>query len=90
MRLSPSVSYNPAKYGGLLALSPRGEKLIRYGAVSRIRMFLGLLDPDPLVRKKPIPMFCEFFVTFLSLKNGINVASKVVSKKTYKNNLSYI
>jgi hypothetical protein len=52
VRLSPGVSYNPAKYGGLLALSPKGEKLIRYEAVlqiriRRIRMFLGLLDPDP-------------------------------------------
>jgi hypothetical protein len=88
VRLSASVSYNPAKYGGLLALSPKGENLIRYGAVLWIRMFLGLLDPDPdpLVRKKPIPMFCEFFMTFLSLKNGKNVASKstLISKKTYK------
>ena len=29
VRLSPSVSYNPARYGGLQSLFPRGEKLLR-------------------------------------------------------------
>ncbi len=42
--------------------------------IRRIRMFLGLLDPDPLVRGVPTVLW--LFFDFLSLKNNVNVPSK--------------
>jgi hypothetical protein len=68
----------------------------------RIRMFLGLLDPDLIVRgtdtdpsiikqnsKKTLDshvpvLFCVLF-DFLSLKNDVNVTSKVTSRQTFLN-----
>ncbi len=62
----------------------------------RIRMFLDILVPDPLVRgtdpdpyiikqndKKNIDFncFCDFFFYFLSLKNDVNVPSKSKKQK---------
>jgi hypothetical protein len=63
----------------------------------RIRMFLGLPDPDPLVRgtdlapdpsiikqnsKINLDSFCfDFFLTFLSLKSDVNVTLKSNKQK---------
>jgi hypothetical protein len=61
-------------------------------------MFLGLLDPDPLLlvrgtdpdpdpsvikQEKPEILLFSLLYDFLSLKNDVNVASKVISQKTW-------
>ncbi len=62
-------------------------------------MFLGLLNPDPLIRgmdldpdpsiikqkyKKNIGSYCfVIFLDFLSLKNDVNVPSKVINRKNF-------
>jgi hypothetical protein len=46
------------------------------------------MDPDPLVRGTgldPDPSIIKLLYDFLSLKNDVNVPSKVISKKTRKN-----
>jgi hypothetical protein len=50
----------------------------------RIRMFLGLPDPDPLVRGMDPDPSIIYFVTlfdFLSLKNDVKCLRKVISRK---------
>jgi hypothetical protein len=59
-------------------------------------MFLGLLDPDPLVRgtdlpsskngKKNLDSYCfvTSFMTFLTLKNDANVPSESNKQKKYE------
>jgi hypothetical protein len=70
------------------------------GSLLRIRMFLGLLDPDPdsLVRgtdpdplrillssSKNLDSYCLWlFVDFLSLENDVNVPSKWNKQKNFK------
>jgi hypothetical protein len=53
----------------------------------RIRMFLGLLDPDhqtKIVRKTfPIPTILCLLYDFLSLKNYVNVPSKRDKPKNF-------
>jgi hypothetical protein len=81
----------------------QNPKISRFPAVLRIRiqihrihMFLGLLDPNPLVKGmewiRILPSSCKnskknldsyYFVTlfdFLSLKNDVNKTSKVISR----------
>jgi hypothetical protein len=56
----------------------------------RIHIFLGLPDPDPFIIKQKmviktlIPTLLRLLYYFLSLKNDVNVPSKVISKKRHK------
>ncbi len=57
-----------------------------YKSVFRISKFLSLLDPDLLVkevRKNLCLLFCDFFMTFLFLKNDVCICT---FKKYLQNN----
>jgi hypothetical protein len=41
------------------------------------------MDPAKIVRKTLIPTVLRLLLDFLSLKNDVNVPSKVVSRKTF-------